>query len=158
MGSLDDFKAELIALLPRLQRYARNSSFSESDAEELLQATCLRALEKHSQYQPGTNFDRWAFTIMSSVRKNHLRSIRPQESLSEVEHTLISTDNNEANTLHAQILAKLHTLPLAQKQVMLLVYVEGFSYQEAADIIDVPIGTVMSRIARARTTLAERLQ
>ena len=157
MGHLDEIKSELIDLLPRLQRYARNLSFSDSDADELVQSTCLRVLEKHHQYRPGTNFDRWAFTVMSSIRNNHLRSLKPQESLSETEDILPGTADTESNTYHAQVLAMVHNLGAAHKQVMLLVYMEGFSYQEAADILNVPIGTVMSRIARARTKLAQHL-
>lgn len=157
MGSLDHIKSELTGLLPRLQRYARNLSFSDVDADELVQSTCLRVLEKHHQFQPGTNFDRWAFTVMSSVRNNHLRSLRPQESLSDNEDTLPDTANTETTTYHSQVLGMVQNLGMAHKQVMLLVYVEGFSYQETADILNVPIGTVMSRIARARTKLAKHL-
>lgn len=157
MGSLDEIKSELTLLLPRLQRYARNLSFSDSDADELVQSTCLRVLEKHHQYKPGTNFDRWAFTVMSSIRNNHLRSLKHQESLSDTEHTLPGTSNTETTTYHSQVLGIVQNLGVAHKQVMLLVYVEGFSYQEAADILNIPIGTVMSRIARARTKLAEHL-
>jgi len=157
VGGLDDIKGELIALLPRMQRYARNLTFSAADADELVQSTCVRVLEKHHQYQPGTNFDRWVFRVMSTVRNNHLRTLKRQETLADNEQTAHSNQDTETNAYHAQVLTIVKDLAMAQRQVMLLVYFEGFSYQETADILEVPIGTVMSRISRARNKLAEHL-
>lgn len=158
MGNLEFVRSELIELLPRLQRYARNLSSSRPDADELVQMTCLRVLEKHEQFRPGTNFDRWAFTIMSSIRSNFLRKQNQTENLDDSDITLHVNDNSETNTYYHQVLAQLQKLPMAQRQVMLLVYYEGFSYQETADMLEIPSGTVMSRIARARAKLAECLQ
>lgn len=158
MEALQQVKADLIELLPRLQRYAGNLCNTSTDADELVQMTCLRVLEKHQQYTSGTSFDRWAFTIMSSVRSNYLRSQKHTEDLSDTERELQVKDTNESDTYLAQVLSLIHKLAVTQRQVMLLVYIEGFSYQETADILEIPIGTVMSRIARSRVSLAESLQ
>jgi len=155
--SVSEIKAELIALLPRLQRYASNLCRSRSDADDLVQMTCVRVLEKHEQFVPGTNFDRWAFTVMSSVQNNHLRAQKKHLHDDITEAKLYVNDDNETKAQHAQIMTMVQNLAITQKQAISLVYVEGFSYQETADILDVPIGTIMSRIARGRTKLSQQL-
>ncbi len=154
----EDIKAELVALLPRLQRYARSLTHSRHEADDLLQATCVRALDKWRQFKPGSNFDRWVFTIMSSVRSNYLRSSARRQGSGELdaEAVLIADESGspEQNKYFEQIIGGVLDLPVAQKQTLLLVYVEGFTYQEAADILSIPVGTVMSRIGRARASLS----
>lgn len=157
----EQIKRELVALLPRLQRYARSLTNSAHDADELLQSTCERALHKWQQFKPGSNFDRWAFTIMSSVRSNYLRGNARREGagLVDPETVLFASESEspEQGKYLDQIIDRVLDLPVAQKQTVLLVYVEGFTYQEAADILSVPIGTIMSRIGRARAALSRDL-
>ena len=155
--TIGNIKTELITLLPRLQRYAGNLCRSKSDADDLVQMTCVRVLEKHEQFLPGTNFDRWAFTIMSSVQNNHLRAQKKHQHDDIAATNLCVKDDNETKAQHAQIIEMVQNLTITQKQAISLVYVEGFSYQETADILGVPIGTIMSRIARGRTNLSQQL-
>ncbi len=161
MNPPEHLKSDLIQLLPRLQRYARSLTLTSSDADELLQSTCERVLLKWQQFRPGTEFDRWAFTIMSSIRSNYLRAgaKRNGSGLVDAETTLVANENEspERRRYLDEVVNRVLELPIAQKQTLILVYVEGFTYKETAEILSVPIGTVMSRIARARATLAGQL-
>jgi len=157
MSNINNTKTDLIALLPRLQRYAGNLCRSSADADDLVQMTCVRVLEKHAQFTPGTHFDRWAFTIMSTVQNNHLRTQKKHQHQDISEAMLYTRDDNEINTYHTQVMSLVRNLAITQRQAISLVYVEGFSYQETADILDVPIGTIMSRIARGRAKLSQQL-
>lgn len=145
-------------VLPRLLRYAHNLCGNRADAEDLLQSTSERVLSRWQQFRPGTEFDRWAFTVMHSIRNNSLRSeaVRLGAGHQDASQVLVAPENlsPERNKLLQQVLDSVGQLPEAQRQVMLLVYVEGYSYAEAANILDVPGGTIMSRIGRARRKLA----
>ena len=154
--------AELPALLPRLWRFALRLAGDRHDAEDLVQRACVRALERRSQLQPGTSTLSWLFSIVHSVWLNEVRArqIRNHGSMQwteELADTVADTgaSNPELYTLHQQIIGAVEKLPDAQRTVMLLVAVEGLSYREAATVLDVPIGTVMSRLARARLTIGE---
>ncbi|OED44185.1 hypothetical protein AB833_02175 [Chromatiales bacterium (ex Bugula neritina AB1)] len=157
----DDIKKRLLQVLPRLLRYARNLSSSSSDAEDLLQSTSERVLSRWHQFRPGTDFDRWAFTIMRSIRNNTLRSesVRLGSGHEDASERLVAPDNQspEWNKTYHQLLDSIEKLPENQRQVILLVYVEGYSYGAAADILGIPQGTVMSRIGRGRMNLASEL-
>jgi len=157
----DNVKSELLAVLPRLLKYARNLSVNSAEAEDLLQATSERVLSRWQQFRPGSDFDRWAFTIMHSIRNNNLRSdaVRLGHGHEDAAETLAAPESQspERNKIHQQVFNSLEKLPDGQRQVMLLVYIEGFSYKAAAEILDIPVGTLMSRIGRARVKLAADL-
>lgn len=149
-------EAGLPALLSRLWRFAMVLSHNEETAAELVQKTCLRALQRSHQFRPGTRLDRWTFSILASLWKNELRAerIRRGGGFVEAEEALVSNDQEqlEAQVFLAQILTK---LPELHRSAVLLVYVEGLSYAEAATALDIPVGTVMSRLANARLKLAD---
>jgi RNA polymerase sigma-70 factor (ECF subfamily) len=156
--------ADLPALLPRLWRFALRLAGDRHDAEDLVQRACVRALERRHQFQPGTSTLSWLFSIIHSVWLNELRArnIRNHGSMQWTEELADTVAdpaacNPEVYTLHQQIISAVEKLPDAQRTVMLLVAVEGLSYKEAASVLDVPIGTVMSRLARARLTIGESL-
>jgi RNA polymerase sigma-70 factor, ECF subfamily len=156
----DGLSAELPALLPRLWRFALRLAGDRHDAEDLVQRACVRALERRSQLQPGTSTLSWLFSIVHSVWLNEVRArqIRSHGSMQwseELADTMPDTgaSNPEQYTLQQQIISAVEKLPDAQRTVMLLVAVEGLSYREAATVLDVPMGTVMSRLARARLTI-----
>jgi RNA polymerase sigma-70 factor (ECF subfamily) len=155
--SRDVIVAELPALLPRLWRYGLILSRDPVAAEDLVQATALRALERSSQFVAGTRLDRWLFSILRSIWLNQLRAlrIRTGHGLVDAEDALVSdgAEQIETNILAGQVLRQAMGLPEAQRETLLLVYVEGFTYQEAANVLDVPIGTVMSRLAAVRLKL-----
>jgi RNA polymerase sigma-70 factor (ECF subfamily) len=153
---------ELPALLPRLWRFALRLAGDRHDAEDLVQRACVRALERQHQLQPGTSTLSWLFSIVHSVWLNEVRaqqtrrhgSIQWSDELAETVADPAAL-NPEMYTLHRQIISAVERLPDAQRAVMLLVAVEGLSYREAAVALDVPIGTIMSRLARARQTIGE---
>lgn len=156
----DTLPTELPALLPRLWRFALRLARDQHDAEDLVQRACVRALERRHQLQPGTSTLSWLFSIVHSVWLNEVRArqIRSNGSIQwseELADTLgdPAAPNPEMFVLYQQAIAAVEKLPDAQRAVMLLVAVEGLSYREAASVLDVPIGTVMSRLARARLTI-----
>jgi RNA polymerase sigma-70 factor, ECF subfamily len=158
----DELSTALPALLPRLWRFALRLAGDRHDAEDLVQRACIRALERRHQLQPGTATLSWMFSIVHSVWLNEVRArqIRNNASLQWTEDlaaTLVDSSavDPETNALHQQVIAAVARLPDAQRAVMLLVAVEGLSYREAAEALDVPVGTVMSRLARARLTIGQ---
>ena len=160
MSDFVAFKAGLTDLLPRLNRYALVLTPTRADADDLLQMTCERALGRWEQFQQGTNLRAWLFTIMSSVWKNELRAraIRSGQGFVDPESLVASQTNiAEGNIYLREVLEKVLGLPENQRELILLVYVEGLSYAEAAVILDVPPGTVMSRLSRARTALSRQV-
>jgi RNA polymerase sigma-70 factor (ECF subfamily) len=155
--SRDVIVAELPALLPRLWRYGLILSRDPVAAEDLVQATALRALERSSQFAVGTRLDRWLFSILRSIWLNQLRAqrIRTGHGVVDAEDALVAdgAEQVETNILAGQVLRQAMGLPEAQRETLLLVCVEGFTYREAANVLDVPIGTVMSRLAAVRLKL-----
>jgi len=156
-ASYDAIVAGLPALLPRLWRYGLILSRDSVVAEDLVQATALRALERSSQFVAGTRLDRWLFSILRSIWLNQLRAqrVRTGHGLLDAEDVLVAegVEQIETNIFAGQVLKQAMGLPEAQRETLLLVYVEGFTYQEAANVLDVPIGTVMSRLATVRLKL-----
>ncbi len=145
-------------LLKRLWRYGLVLTGDSDTANELVQATCLRALEKCDQFEPGTQLSRWTYTILSSIWKNELRSRRVREGQGFVDPEIALVADGvremETNLLARQVLKEVERLPEGQREAVFLVYGEGMAYREAAEVLDVPVGTVMSRLAAARSKLA----
>jgi RNA polymerase sigma-70 factor, ECF subfamily len=157
MTAHDVIIAELPALLPRLWRYGLVLSRDHATAEDLVQATCVRALERSSQFAVGTRLDRWLFSILRSIWINQLRAqkIRAGHGLIDAEEALVieGAEQIETNIFAAQVFRQVQLLPEAQRETVFLVYVEGLTYQEAASVLNVPPGTIMSRLAAARLKL-----
>jgi RNA polymerase sigma-70 factor (ECF subfamily) len=151
-------RLNLHTLLPRLWRFCHVLTGDRSAADDLAQSTCVRALERASQFHPGSRLDQWVFRIAQSIWFNQRRAEKIRCGLGTVpaeEAGLASPGvDAEANIFLVQVLSSVMALPEAQRVTVLLVYVEGFSYQEAAAILQIPIGTVMSRLAGARNRLA----
>jgi len=156
--SQNSFNDALLELIPRLKRYSRVLAITPESSNDLLQTTLERALQKQTQWQQGTHLDRWVFTIMSSIWKNEIRSrvVRQGNGVSDVDAlTDTSSENERERTfLYSQVFKQVMLLPENQRAAIVLVYVEGIKYQKAADILDIPLGTLMSRLARARLVLA----
>ncbi|MCL6330536.1 sigma-70 family RNA polymerase sigma factor [Pectobacterium brasiliense] len=154
-----DVRQQLTAHLTRLWRYGLVLSRSHEVAEELVQSTCVRALEKSGQFTSGTQIDKWLFSILHSIWISELRARRVRLGQGFVEsEALLAPDTRERNDdcrHYQKIMQRVSALPEAQRNTVFLVYVEGFTYQEAADTLSVPIGTIMSRLATARSTLAK---
>jgi RNA polymerase sigma-70 factor (ECF subfamily) len=144
--------------MTRMWRYALVLSGNRDTAEELVQAACLRALERAHQFTPGTRLDRWVFSILHSIWLNEVRArkVRLGQGLVDADAVLVfdGLKYTEANISARQVLREVQALPEAQRETVFLVYVEGMTYREAAELLEVPIGTIMSRLAAARAKLA----
>ena len=150
-------KPDLIEHLPRLRRYARALTGDVVRADDLVQDTLERALARLDLWQPGSDLRAWLFTLMHNLFVNQLRTRRPQDTaLDEALDIPVSGGQMEAlaaRDLHAALVR----LPDEQREVILLVGLEQFSYAEAAQVLGVPIGTIMSRLARARERMRHML-
>ncbi len=145
-------------LLPRLWRFCLVLSRDRSLADDLVQAACLRALERESQFQAGTRLDRWVFRIAQTVWLNQLRAdkVRRGRGIVPIEDAdlIDEAGDLEGNLYFNEVVSAVMALPEALRTTVLLVYVEGYSYKEAAEHLEIPIGTVMSRLASARERLS----
>lgn len=161
----DAFHRQIVALLPRLRRFAFGLTRSFAEADDLVQAACLRALEKRAQWTPGSRLDSWLYRIVQNLWVDHRRQVRRrgEESSDAIpedagELTAISTQHRgEGRLMLSAVERAILMLPDDQRAVLMLVSVDGMAYREAADALGIPIGTVMSRLARARLGLAETL-
>jgi RNA polymerase sigma-70 factor, ECF subfamily len=155
----EEVRTALAGHLARLWRYGLVLAGRRDVADDLVQATCLRALERAHQFEGGTRIDRWLFSILHSIWVNEVRSRRVRQGEGVVDaETALSVDGVEqveASVLASQVIAEVKALPEGQREAVFLVYVEGLAYREAADVLHVPIGTIMSRLAAARATLSE---
>jgi RNA polymerase sigma-70 factor (ECF subfamily) len=155
--------AELIEpIIPALRRYARTFVRDAAAADDLVQDTLERAVSRWHQRRSDGNPRTWLFTILHNLAVNHLRrSARRGRELAlddanESEMAISSTQEDRLR--HGDILAAVGKLPDEQRSTLLLVSVEDVSYADAARILDIPIGTVMSRLARARARLRQLVE
>lgn len=152
-------RAGLSANLSKLWRYGLVLSRHRDVADDLVQQTCVRALERAQQFSEGSRLDHWLLSILHSIWLNELRARRVRLGQGHVsaEEVLVFDGANVAEQKLAalQVMKQVNDLPEAQRMAVFLAYVEGFSYREVATILDIPIGTVMSRLSAARATLAE---
>ncbi|NBA96339.1 RNA polymerase sigma factor [Pseudomonas sp. R5(2019)] len=145
--------------LARLWRYALVLSRQPQLAEDLVQATCVRALERAGQFTPGSRLDHWLFSILRSVWLNELRAQRVRRGQGQVEaEQVLVVDGEQIAQWHvyaSEVLRQVSALPSAQRETLFLAYIEGLGYREVAQLLGVPVGTVMSRLAAARVKLAQ---
>ena len=156
------FSDQLIAVLPRLRRFARGLSGSVSDADDLVQAACERALARQHQFQEGTRFDSWMFRIVQTIWIDQVRSRDVRKEDGDIGEDRLGSDEPvrrvEARLALDEVRRALDRLPPDQRAALLLVTVEGLSYKEAAEVVQVPVGTIMSRLSRARIALQLQLE
>jgi len=151
---------ELLAAIPRLRRYARVLTGDTSRADDLVQDTLARAWEKRGLWQAGTDLRAWLFTIMHNVHVNQLSTIRRDAANVSLDGDTgtsawqVPVRANQADRVELlEVVAQMSRLPVEQREVLLLAAVEEMQYDEIATALDVPIGTVMSRLSRARAKL-----
>jgi RNA polymerase sigma-70 factor (ECF subfamily) len=150
-------RPDLIEHLPRLRRYARALTGDVSRADDLVQDTLERALAKLDLWQPGSDLRAWLFTLMHNLFVNQIRIRRPQETVME-DALDQAVSGGQMDALAARdIHGALARLPEEQRAVLLLVGLEQFGYAEAAQVLGVPVGTVMSRLSRARERMRAML-
>ncbi len=165
------FEAEALALVDSLYRTALRLTRNPSDAEDLVQDTYLKAFRAADRFEPGTNLRAWLFTILHNSARNRARDRSREavtvdsETVERAGDTLAAgpgADTPEAlllrHTLAPDLQAAIDALPDAFRQAVWLRDVEEFSYAEIAEMLSIPVGTVMSRISRGRRMLFDRLQ
>jgi len=143
--------------IPSIWRFAIALTRNQPDADDLTQATCLRAIEKRTQFERGGNFRAWCATICRSIWLNQLRAerVRKTQDIDSVSEEALASlaPDAETNIFAAEVFTQVMLLPEAQREAVFLVYAEGYRYSEAAQILSVPIGTIMSRLSAARQKL-----
>ncbi len=156
------FEQELLALLPRLRRFARGLTQNVADADDLCQAAIERALKSREQWQPGTRLDSWMYKITRNIWIDNRRASTRRGFHAEIDDGVMQI----ADDSHARMEAMMELsdvdramarLPDEQREAVMLVLVEGYAYKEAAEISGVPQGTLTSRLVRGREALMREL-
>lgn len=158
----DEIREQLLAFLPRLRRFAYALTGSLDRGDDLVQDTIERVLMHWSKFEPGTRFDSWTFKIAQNLWFNQRRSSAVRREIYDLEAAADIPGSDGRDVTENRLMLRavqqgMAALPVDQRAVMTLVCVDGLSYKDAAEVLDVPIGTVMSRLARARRSLFERL-
>ena len=155
----EEIGERIVELLPRLRRFARSLSRNQHDADDLVQSGIERAWRNLGQFKPGANLASWMFGIMKNAWIDNLRTRRrrgevalPEDS---GEHPAVSPV--DSSTELWSVSEAMSKLPEEQRLAIALVLVEGLSYKEAAEVLEIPMGTLTSRLARGRTALAAAL-
>jgi len=148
----------MLPLLPRLRRLARALAGQLADADDLVQTVLERALTRADQWRPDAPLDKWMFAIARNAWRDELRARSRSQNLFAPEEAGITTaDGSSAPVQKLELAAALAALPPDHREVVALVLIEGMSYAETSELLDVPVGTVTSRLARARATLQAHL-
>ena len=157
---VEQIRDQIVGLLPRLRRFARTLARHPQDADDLVQISIERALLRYQQWRPESRFESWMFGIIRNAwidearsRQRRNRVFLPEESGEHVGDTA-----DEAQVAGLSVQKALAALPEEQRMAVALVLIEGLSYKEAAEVLEVPIGTVTSRLARGREALQAQLQ
>ena len=156
-GTPENVHRQIVDLLPRLRRFARNLTRNPHDADDVVQIAVERALAHLSQWRSDSPLDRWMYKIVKNAWFDEFRSRKRRDEVFLPEDAGDSaTDHDPGDAL--SIRAAVARLPEEQRLAVSLVLVEGLSYQEAADVLEVPVGTLTSRLARARQALQAALR
>ena len=162
MESSQAFERDLTQLLPRLRRFAFALSRNGADADDLAQAAIERALRSRDQWQPGTRLDSWLYRIMRNLWIDTVRGRGRRERHEAPEDAAKDVGEDPREAMHASMelqraMSAMERLPDEQREVVALILIEGFGYREVSDMLDLPIGSVSSRLVRGRIALLEML-
>ena len=159
-SSLQQVRQHIVALLPRLRRFGRAITRDASDADDLVQIAIERALLRYEQWRPEAPFHSWMFGIMRNawIDEARARSRRGQMMAPEEAGLEVGDNASEAQQRLLSVQKAMASLPDEQRLAVALVLIEGLSYKEAAEALDVPIGTLTSRLARGREALQKQLE
>jgi RNA polymerase sigma-70 factor (ECF subfamily) len=155
---MQDFLDEIEEYVPSLRRYARALTHNRDLADDLVQDCLERAIRKRRLWKPTGPLRAWLFKILLNIYRNDLRQRRNRPMPVSFENLVIEPQvlaNQQGRMALAETARAIEALPSDQREVLMIVALEGMSYREAADVLAIPIGTVMSRIGRARATLRE---
>jgi RNA polymerase sigma-70 factor (ECF subfamily) len=155
----DDVRAQLAQFTPRLRRFALALTRSQVDADDLAQSTLERALACAQQWERGTRLDSWLYRIAQNLWIGQCRAARRRGLTESADAAMLlpgedGREINEQQLMVRDAIRALASLPADQQAVLALVSIEGLSYEEAATVLNVPKGTVMSRLARGRRAIA----
>lgn len=158
----NDIREEIVAFLPRLRRFAYSLTGNMADGDDLAQDVCLRALDRAHQWRPGTRVDSWMYRIAQNLWIDKVRAAKvrsdARQSVELRAQAAGAAENPAEDRLALRAVNEgLAELPAEQQIVVALVCIDGLSYREAAEITEVPIGTVMSRLSRARKALHQKV-
>jgi RNA polymerase sigma-70 factor, ECF subfamily len=155
----EQVRRQVVELLPRLRRFARAIARNVHDADDLVQLSIERALLKFNQWRPEQKFDGWMFGIMRNAWIDEVRSRSRRDRVFAPEEAGVGIghDGTESQVRLLAVQSAVADLPEEQRLAVALVLVEGLSYKEAADVLEVPIGTLTSRLARGRDALQAAL-
>jgi len=151
----DGFKRELVQLIPHLRAFARTLCGDPAAADDLAQDAMMKAWDARASFQMGTNMKAWTFMILRNQFYSEKRRSWRQTQLDQeaAERTLVAVDDPEAPVALDELRQGLAMLPAEQREALILVGAGGFAYEEAAEICDCAVGTVKSRVSRARRAL-----
>src|SRR6202051_3299987 len=155
-GSDDEgFKRELVQLIPHLRAFARTLTGDQASADDLAQDALMKAWDARASYQMGTNMKAWTFMILRNQFYSEKRRSWRQTQLDQdaAERTLVAVDDPQAPVALDELRLGLGMLPAEQREALILVGAGGFAYEEAAEICGCAVGTVKSRVSRARRAL-----
>ena len=153
------FHRQLAELLPRLRRFARSVTYHREDADDLVQLALERALTRSAQWEPGTRLDSWMFRIVKNAWIDEVRSRirRDRVFAPEEEGEHVGDESAQAHQQRIAVQKAISMLSEDHRMVIGLVLVDGLPYKEAAEVLEIPVGTLTSRLARAREALQEIL-
>jgi RNA polymerase sigma factor (sigma-70 family) len=159
---VERFQREVVELLPRLRRLARALARDGADADDLVQLTVERALLRHEQWRPGTRLDSWMYRIMKNAWIDEARARSRSRAIFAPEEAGDRVGSDGAVAMETRLAASeveraIGRLPDDQRLAVALVLVEGLSYREAAEVLEIPEGTLTSRLVRGRNALIEDL-
>lgn len=156
------FENDLVALLPRLRRFARSLAGQAADADDLCQATIERALRSRDQWQPGTRLDSWMYRITRNLWIDTVRAAARRGPHDTIDDAVLHVADSSYSAMEAHMELNdvdraMNRLPNEQREAIALVLVEGLAYKDAAAVLDIPMGTLTSRLVRGREALIREL-
>ena len=159
-GKTEQLQTGLIELLPELRRFAHSLTCDRDAADDLTQSALERALTKASAWDSSRPLKFWVFRIARNLWLDQLRAEKVRGNTEDIDDEGVDIADDRLAAMHTtqelrEVKNKMRELPEDQRAVLALVAVEGYSYKEAAELLDIPVGTVMSRLSRARKTLIE---
>jgi RNA polymerase sigma-70 factor (ECF subfamily) len=156
-----DLRLQIVEFLPRLRRFSQALTGDKDKGDDLVQETCARALSRAEQWEPGTRLDSWMFRIAQNIWLDQRRAHKVRGDAADIDqaYDVAGEDGRvvtESRLTLSEVSRGISELPSDQQVIIALICVDGLSYKEAAEVLDVPIGTVMSRLARARRALFDK--
>lgn len=158
---MDEFEQRLASVLPRLRRFAHGLTRDPADADDLTQAAAERMLKASGQWQPGTNFDAWAYRVLRNLWIDTARSRQRRERIFAPEEqgsAIGAAGDAESRVELGYLMRAMARLPDEQREAVALVMIEGLAYAEAAQVLEIPMGTLTSRLVRGRQALMTMLE